>query len=70
MKIVAADIYDVDLHCWKPPIILRLITDEGLYGVGEFPLCYGSGRQGALGMLKELVECFVIGADPMAIGTM
>ena len=70
MKIVAADIYDVDLHRWKPPIILRLITDDGLYGVGEFPLCYGSGRQGALGMLKELVESFVIGADPMAIGAM
>ena len=53
MKIVAADIYDIDLHPWKPPIILRLITDEGLYGLGEFPLCYGSGRRGALGLLEE-----------------
>ena len=70
MRIVAADIYDVDLHHWKPPIILRLITDEGLYGLGELPLCYGSGRQGALGMLKELVERFVLGADPMAIEAM
>jgi galactonate dehydratase len=70
VKVVAAEIYDVDLHSWKPPIILRLITDQGLYGVGEFPLCYGSGRQGALGMLQELVERFVIGADPMAIGAM
>jgi galactonate dehydratase len=70
MKITAADIYDVDLHHWKPPIILRLVTDQGLYGLGEFPLCYGSGRQGALGMLKELVERFVLGADPMAIEAM
>ena len=23
MKVTAADIYDVDLHPWKPPIILR-----------------------------------------------
>jgi galactonate dehydratase len=70
VKIIAADIYDVDLHPWKPPIILRLITDEGPYGLGEFPLCYGAGRQGAIGMLKELVEGFVIGADPMRIEAM
>jgi hypothetical protein len=34
MKIVAAGIYDVDFHPWKPPIILRLVTDEGIYGLG------------------------------------
>jgi galactonate dehydratase len=70
VRITAADIYDVDLYPWKPPIVLRLTTDEGLYGLGEFPLCYGSGRQGALGMLKELVENFVIGSDPRRIGAM
>ncbi|MBL7198676.1 MAG: hypothetical protein ISS56_00860 [Anaerolineae bacterium] len=70
MKIVAADIYDTDLHQWKPPIILRLMTDEGIYGLGEFPLAYGTGRQGAIGMLKDLVERFVIGADPMRIESM
>ena len=36
MRIAAADIYDVDLHPWKPPIILRLVTDEGICGLGEF----------------------------------
>jgi len=70
MKIIAADIYDVDLHDWKPPIILRLITDEGIYGLGEFPLCYGAGRQAALGMLKELVERYVIGSDPARVEAM
>ncbi len=70
MKIIAADIYDVDLHDWKPPIILRLITDEGIYGLGEFPLCYGAGRQAALGMLKELVERYVIGSDPTRVEAM
>jgi len=67
VKVVAADIYDVDLHRWKPPIILRLITDEGIYGLGEFPLAYGTGRQAAIAMTKEMVERFVIGADPMQI---
>jgi galactonate dehydratase len=67
MKVIAADIYDVDLHPWKPPIILRLITDEGFYGLGEFPLAYGAGRKAAIGMLEELVERFVLGTDPMDI---
>ncbi|MBN1581522.1 MAG: mandelate racemase/muconate lactonizing enzyme family protein [Anaerolineae bacterium] len=70
MKIIAADIYNVDLHPWKPPIILRLITDEGIYGLGEFPLCYGAGRRAAIGMLQDLIEGFVIGADPMRIEAM
>jgi galactonate dehydratase len=70
MKVVAADIYDVDLHPWKPPIILRLVTDEGIDGLGEFPLAYGAGRQAAIGMLKELVEGFVLGADPAPIEAM
>jgi len=44
MKVVAADIYDVDLHRWKPPIVLRLITDEGIDGLGELPLAHdGAG---------------------------
>ena len=70
MKVVAADIYDVDLHAWKPPIILRLITDEGITGLGEFPLAYGAGRQAAIGMLKDLIEGFLLGADPMRIEAM
>ena len=70
MRIVAADIYDVDLHPYKPPIILRLITDQGLYGLGEFPLAYGAGRQAAIGMLKDMVVEFVLGADPTQIEAM
>jgi galactonate dehydratase len=70
MRIVAADIYDVDLHHWKPPIILRLITDEGLYGLGEFPLAYGAGRKAAIGMLQDLIEGWVLGADPLRVEAM
>ena len=67
MRIVAADIYDVDLHDRMPPIILRLITDEGLYGLGEFAMGYGTGRRAAIGMLKDMVEGFVLGADPTLV---
>ncbi|MGI6367071.1 MAG: mandelate racemase/muconate lactonizing enzyme family protein [Anaerolineae bacterium] len=67
MRVIAADIIDVTLHPHKPPVILRLITDEGLYGVGEFPLSYGIGRSAALAMLQEMVEQYVIGQDPARV---
>ena len=67
MKVVAADIYDTNLHPFKPPIILRLITDEGLYGLGEFPLSYGTGRHAAIGMLRDIIEAHVLGADPLRV---
>mgnify|MGYP005849391781 FL=1 len=70
MKIIAAEIIDVDLHPWKPPVILKLLTDEGIYGVGEFPLSYGTGREAAIAMTREMVARFVLGADPMRIETM
>ena len=70
MKIVSADIYDIDLHPWKPPIILRLTTDEGIYGLGEFALAYGTGRRAAIGMLRDMVEGFVLGADPTRVEAM
>jgi len=70
MKIVSADIYDVDLHPYKPPIILRLTTDEGLYGLGEFALAYGAGRRAAIGMLRDMIEGFVLGADPTRVEAM
>jgi galactonate dehydratase len=66
MKIVSADIYDVDL---RPqglafnPVVLRLTTDEGLYGAGELALAYGTGSFAGVGMLKQLVERYVIGAE-------
>jgi galactonate dehydratase len=70
MKVIAADIYDVDLHPYKPPIILRLTTDEGLYGLGEFPLAYGAGRQAAIGMLKDMLGSYVFGQDPTLVEAM
>jgi len=67
MRIVSADIYDVSLYPDGPgwnPVILRLTTDEGIYGLGEVALAYGTGSAGGLGMLRQMVKGFVIGADP------
>ncbi|MEZ5728164.1 MAG: mandelate racemase/muconate lactonizing enzyme family protein, partial [Burkholderiaceae bacterium] len=73
MKVVSAEIFGLNL-CPSPrwlegqrwrPIILKLVTDEGLVGIGEAGLAYGIAHNGAVGMVKDLVEAFVIGADPL-----
>ena len=69
MKVISADIYDVSLAGWSPTV-LRLATDEGLYGLGEVALAYGWGKSGGMGMLKDLLTSFVIGADPMCVDQM
>jgi galactonate dehydratase len=69
MKVASADIYDVSLAGWNP-VILRLWTDEGLYGLGEVALAYGVGRSGGMGMLEDLLGRFVIGADPWRVDGM
>lgn len=73
MKITSAEIFSMDLSfsenfkelqgSWHP-VILRLHTDEGITGLGEAGLAYGVGHAGAVGMLKNFVEKFVIGRDP------
>ena len=74
MKIVAAEIFCLDLSfsekfkatqkSWHP-VILKLTTDEGLTGLGEAGLAYGVGQHGAVGMLRDFVETFVLGQNPL-----
>ncbi|MFP3895857.1 MAG: mandelate racemase/muconate lactonizing enzyme family protein [Anaerolineales bacterium] len=66
MEIMSADIYDVNLYPDQPlwnPVILRLTTDEGICGVGEIALAYGTGSAAGVGMLQQMVERFVIGSE-------
>ena len=46
------------------PIILRINTDEGIYGYGEVALAYGVGCDAGFGMAKDLAA-MIIGMDPM-----
>lgn len=74
MKIVSADIYDCSFYPqsatgWNP-VILRLNTDEGLYGLGELALAYGIGSAAGVGMLRQMVQSFVLGADPTRVEAM
>lgn len=68
MKIVQVEIFDIHMESaptWHP-ILLRATTDEGISGVGEVGLAYGTGHSAGVGMVRNLVENFVLGADPFA----
>jgi galactonate dehydratase len=70
VKITSAEIYDarpMDNAQGLSLVLLRLWTDEGIYGLGEVALAYGTGSAAGLAMVKQLVERFVIGADPFRI---
>lgn len=66
MKINKVQIYDIELdkHSfykfrWNP-VVVKLETDEGIYGLGEVALAYGCGAKAAIYMIKELAERFLI----------
>ena len=76
MKITKMQIYDVDFG-WNErsgtrwnPVILRVVTDQDIYGSGEVAMAYGSGAKAAIRMLQELGSQFLLGADPLRIGAM
>jgi galactonate dehydratase len=70
MKITAIDVYDVPFAFGWNPIVLRITTDEGIEGIGEVSLAYGAGSLAAVGMLKQLGQRFLLGADPLRIEDM
>ncbi|MGI6367204.1 MAG: mandelate racemase/muconate lactonizing enzyme family protein [Anaerolineae bacterium] len=73
MKITAVHIYDCKLypHATANNLVLLLLqTDQGIEGLGEVSLAYGAGATAAVGMLRQLAERFLLGADPMHIEQM
>ncbi|NQU96218.1 MAG: mandelate racemase/muconate lactonizing enzyme family protein [Chloroflexi bacterium] len=66
MKIVSVEVFDLDVEgmpAWHP-VLVRINTDEGISGLGEAGLAYGTGHSAAAGMVRNLAETFVLGADP------
>ena len=70
MKITSVDLYQVTSGkpsvagtYWKASIC-RINTDEGISGFGEAGVCYSSGSDAALGLLKDYAQA-IIGMDPM-----
>ena len=66
MKVDTANIYLVTtgkLH----PVVVELVTDEGITGIGEAAIAYGLGGTAAAGMIKDLAERMILGRDPSRI---
>lgn len=67
-SIQQASIYHVPTGSRKA-VILELVTDDGISGVGEAGIAYGAGGSAAAQMLREMVERFVLRRDASAINT-
>ncbi|KLW15569.1 mandelate racemase/muconate lactonizing enzyme family protein [Enterobacter sp. BWH52] len=72
MKITSIEVFDCKLGKKDPslsyfnPVFIRINTDEGISGIGEAGLAYGSGANAAVGIFKDLAP-FLIGQDPLNI---
>jgi len=66
LKVTGATIYAIAID-GRYPVIVELQTDQGVTGIGDAAVAYGTGAQAAAAMIKELVQQFVIGRDPFAI---
>ena len=66
MKISAAKIYLVNIGSLHP-VLVELLTTDGIVGVGEAAVAYGIGGTSAAGMVKDLVEALVLGRDAARI---
>lgn len=66
MRITGAKIYIVQVGTLHP-VLVELITDEGIIGTGEAGVAYGVGGTAAAGMVKDLVQSLLLGRDPFRI---
>ena len=66
MKVVGAKVYLAEVT-GRHPVLVEVLTDEGLIGVGEAGIVYGAGSTAAAGMVKDLVERHLLGQDPFRI---
>ncbi|WP_255448333.1 mandelate racemase/muconate lactonizing enzyme family protein [Telmatospirillum sp. J64-1] len=60
------DIYSAKID-GRNPVIIQAHTDEGVSGLGEAAVAYGSGAGAACALIAELARRFVIGRDPFQI---
>lgn len=66
MKLTKATIYLMKIG-GRHPVLVELETDEGITGVGEAAVAYGTGGTAAAGMIKDLAEQFLPGRNPFQI---
>jgi galactonate dehydratase len=66
VKMIEARVYLVSVG-GRRPVLVEILTDQGIRGVGEATVAYGTGATAAAGMIKDLAEEFLPGRDPFAI---
>lgn len=66
MKVTKANVYIVETGSYRP-VIVELLTDEGISGAGEAAVGFGIGANASATMIYELSQAFVIGKDPFRI---
>ncbi len=66
MKVSGARIYLVSVDRLHP-VLVEILTDEGISGLGEAAVAYGVGGTAAAGMTKDLVQALLLGRDPFRI---
>lgn len=72
MRVTSIEVFDINAE-FKPewhPVIIRIDTDEGISGLGEVGLAYGTGHSAGAAMVKDIAESFVLGQNPMKIEKM
>jgi len=66
LKVTGCKIYIAAID-GRYPTLVQLLTDQGVTGVGDAAVAYGTGATAAAAMVKELIQQFVVGKDPFAI---
>jgi len=72
MKISSVEIFDCEVNRKDPtmasfnPVLIRINTDEGISGIGEVGLAYGSASKASVGIIRDLGK-LIIGRDPTKI---
>jgi galactonate dehydratase len=66
LRMTEARVYLVSVG-GRRPVLVEILTDQGIRGVGEATVAYGTGATAAAGMIKDLAEEFLPGRDPFAI---
>lgn len=51
----------------RSPVVVEVLTDQGVSGIGDAAVAYGTGTLSAAAMVKELTEQFLLGKDPFRI---
>ena len=51
----------------RSPVVVQILTDQGVHGIGDAAVAYGTGILSTAAMVKELAEQFLLGKDPLPI---